>query len=832
MASTPKSEIVDVPNHAPMHVYHFDFLMQVTHLLSNPDLMNESLWGYNPQVDPMSQERVYSEMNTGDFWKLGEEYVANRQSRLDPQTQDGLPHRLCPVTLFVDKTNVDRIGRLCVEPVLCSIGNICGAKRSAASSWFILGLIPPNPKSSKEREADRKAVQTQHLQAKYYQACIKSILQELLAADRNERGHKMWVPGQGFMWVHFKLSLIIGDMEGHDKICCHYCSYSSNIQRLSRDCNIPQSLGDDPNYVCQFVSVEDIKREVNVCIPILETRTRGTVTDARKRLASISQLPVWSAFFDFDFCDCPHGIFGSCPFERLHAWQTGIMKDAMKNLFLMSELPTNFVDWYNDEDASADDRPKITVTDSQLYINASKFEAIFRCLTMYSRRQSDREVPRTPFRNGVTDLTRLNGQEYPGLVMLTLVALKVLLHEKVPPNLHANIVRVFWWMLVLNEMMNLKESTTSNLTIMHNRITQFLQLYKDVFGATAAAQSVTGLRKVKFHAPKHAAFYVKRYGSSDNFFGGNLESALKSTVKAPTKQTSRRHDHLSKELACRQQERFVCMESRIHNKESKEAFQAEADEKRKSSNKRSRRIDNDTTSTDTERPTGWELHRPVFSLTWDDGTQEWSTHLGGHTHMDSIVYPNFVSECETDVFEDGEDEYVFALADHVTDKGFRRIDYSCGAYIPSTRGIQRDIFRCHPSFHSYPYLKRPWHDWAMVKWLYQDEAAGTEEYVHVAARILLFARLSDNCDEFKRPKIVAVIHSLSQYHPPQDPLLFFAKGDTLCDGVIDVVEATCIEGTAFVLPCIEDSGDEFPFDQATAKYFLVFPPRSEWINIW
>jgi hypothetical protein len=68
---------------------------------------------------------------------------------------------------------------------------------------------------------------------------------------------------------------------------------------------------------------------------------------------------------------------------------------------------------------------------------------------------------------------------------------------------------MFWWMLVLNKMMNLKEATTSNLTVMHNRITEFLQLYKDVFGATAAAQSITGLRKVKFHAPKHAAFYVK-----------------------------------------------------------------------------------------------------------------------------------------------------------------------------------------------------------------------------------------------------------------------------------------------------------------------------------
>jgi len=401
----PTSEIVRVPDHAPMHVYRFDFLKQVTRLLSSHDLMESSLWGYNPQVHADTGERVYAEMNTGDYWKLGQDYIESRVSHLRLTERDELPHRLCPVIIFIDSTLVDRIGRLKVEPVLCSIGNISGSKRSAASSWFILGLIPPNPKSSKEVELDRKSVHTRHLQARYYQSCVKSIFKELLEIDKMESGHKMWVPSQGWMWVHFKLSLIIGDTEGHDKVCCHYCSYSSNIQRMSRDCNIPQSLGDNPNAQCEFIRMEDIKDEVRECTLILTERRRGQVGLAEKRLAKISQLPVWSTMFDFDFCGCPHGVFASCPFERLHAWQTGIMKDAMKNLFLMSDLPQNFLSWYNDRDATPSSRPNVNITDSQLFINKPKFEAVFRYLTMCSRRQSDREVPRTPFRNGVTDLT-------------------------------------------------------------------------------------------------------------------------------------------------------------------------------------------------------------------------------------------------------------------------------------------------------------------------------------------------------------------------------------------------------------------------------------------
>ena len=568
---------------------------------------------------------------------------------------------------------------------------------------------------------------------------------------------------------------------------------------------------------------------VSECIPLLNARVRGTVGEAQSRLSAISQLPVWSAFFDFDFCGCPHGIFGSCPFERLHAWQSGLMKNAMEKLFLLSDLPAIFMEWYDSEDASAISRPRVNITDSQLYINKAKFEAIFRYLTMYSRRQSDREVPRTPFRNGVTDLTRLNGQEYPGLVMLTIVALKALLHEKVPSDRHDDIIRLFWWMLVLNEMMNEKESTASTLLLLDQRIEEFLILYKKVFGPTSAAVSSTALRKVKFHAPKHAVFYMKRYGSSDNFFGGNLESALKSTVKAPTKQTSRRHDRLSKELACRQQDRFVCKESRRQNASSIDDFRTQALIARNSRKKRFRPMDQDCFSEATEKPTGWELHKPVFYLT-RKGEDNWSTHIGSFTHYDLVVYPDFVSDRNTDLFDDGEDQYVIKLAQYSRKEGFQRIDCSCGAFIPSSRGDERDVLRCHPSFHSYPYLKRPWHDWAMVKWLHSHDNG--EEEVYVAARILLFGRLSDNENDSIPPKIVAVIHSLIDFHTPQDSLLFFAKGDSLDEGGPDIVDATAIEETAFVLPCVKDQGDDFPTSHDTANYFIVFPPRSEWKNIW
>jgi hypothetical protein len=153
-----------------------------------------------------------------------------------------------------------------------------------------------------------------------------------------------------------------------------------------------------------------------------------------------------------------------------------------------------------------------------------------------------------------------------------------------------------------------------------------------VFNFVALANSKVGLKKVKFHAPKHFVFYIKPYGSSENFFGGSLESALKSTVKEPTECISWRHDYLCKELANRQHNRFCIDQSRYNNRESMESFLSSTATK----NKRQKIDCNDTVSDlDTIMPNGWTMHNSVFFLT--KVGQEWSTHHGKHTFHNAIV---------------------------------------------------------------------------------------------------------------------------------------------------------------------------------------------------
>jgi hypothetical protein len=103
----PISEIVCVSGYQPMHVYCFNFIQQAHCLFSDIELMNGSLWQYEC-IRSASGERLYSELNTGDFWKLGVDYIDQHASL--PTADNVFPHLFCPIILFIDATLANRIG--------------------------------------------------------------------------------------------------------------------------------------------------------------------------------------------------------------------------------------------------------------------------------------------------------------------------------------------------------------------------------------------------------------------------------------------------------------------------------------------------------------------------------------------------------------------------------------------------------------------------------------------------------------------------------------------------------------------------------------------------
>ena len=243
----------------------------------------------------------------------------------------------------------------------------------------------------------------------------------------------------------------------------------------------------------------------------------------------------------------------------------------------------------------------------------------------------------------------------------------------------------------------------------------------------------------------HATFYLHLYGSSQNFFSRTLESALKSTVKVPTRITSHCQDHIWKEFAHQQHKWFICVKSCCERtRYDKLSFSSIGNSKipaiDENQNKQ-HHIDTENESIVTDKPKGRQLHTPVFYLMCK-GDEKWLTHIRKYTHRHSIVYPNFMVMKENLVFQK-EQEYVRKVAEHAHEHIFQQIDCSCDAMVPFSHGNEWDFFHCHPSFHLYSYLKRSWYDWAMVKWLVNnDDDDEMEKEVLVAAHIFLFAHLS------------------------------------------------------------------------------------------
>ena len=115
--------------------------------------------------------------------------------------------------------------------------------------------------------------------------------------------------------------------------------------------------------------------------------------------------------------------------EVLHAWYLGLMKLALVSLFFeMSTVSPALQKWYilrlkgKPGGALHKKRPLVEAKPAKGTLGAknsfpkAKIEARIRHLQALSTRQSDRSMPpKTPFKNGVTSMTRLNAQEQPGL---------------------------------------------------------------------------------------------------------------------------------------------------------------------------------------------------------------------------------------------------------------------------------------------------------------------------------------------------------------------------------------------------------------------------------
>lgn len=162
-----------------------------------------------------------------------------------------------------------------------------------------------------------------------------------------------------------------------------------------------------------------------------------------------------------------------------------------------------------------------------------------------------------------------------------------------------------------------------------------------------------------------------------------------------------------------------------------------------------------------------------------------------------------------------------------------RIDFSYAANCYLDAGFTEEkgkkgtheVFRCHPSYHSFPYKRRSWHDWAMIDWEdHPDDVPG---------RILLWATLRTENDE---PDLtVAAVRSLLDSSDLKQAEKTMAQQFTFgtysrIESTVRVIDASSIRSVAMVLPCADENG-RFPESVDDATHFVSIPSRHEWTEI-
>jgi len=61
------------------------------------------------------------------------------------------------------------------------------------------------------------------------------------------------------LWIRIgdHVAFIIGDSQSQDKMCGRYLAYA-NVPRMCCECDVTPDESDDPNHVCNFISMHDI----------------------------------------------------------------------------------------------------------------------------------------------------------------------------------------------------------------------------------------------------------------------------------------------------------------------------------------------------------------------------------------------------------------------------------------------------------------------------------------------------------------------------------------------------------------------------------------------
>lgn len=829
-------------------VHRCSFLKNIYHLLNNRYLMEDAQWTpiektfLNHQNN--TEEKVYTEVTSGHWYrrtynKMIAQYMTN---------DTPYPPMLVALVLGQDATLCDKLGRVSSEPILVSVANIAYNKRKRHDAWFCMGFIPSYPKTQLETQKDSNRVSTKELSNEFYHTSIGFILEELIRVQKNN-GIVMMVNVNGEVvkrTCYFEVAFSVGDASGNNKLCGHYVNFSGNILRKQRECNVSHMKCDNLECQCELnIGENNIKEKVVRAVTSIKSKI--DVTENRNYLKTLSQNVVIPAHFHLSYGENSGGIHTATPPGVLHVLcENGLFKYLLRNLFDSFEIPTRFNAYWRQVNNSITTYEDLiekyptgpTQSESLKHtFDSTEYERRIRVLVAAAKRQSDRSMIKcSTFRSGVTQLSRLSGQEYPGLVLLTILALDGLMtNNREEIKFH----KVLNDSLILYQLLMVTKITESEISVLKNKIKDYLRAYKSLVGPLQIMKSRVGLKISKFHCLLHMDYFIKEYGSPLNFFEGHLEEFLKHFVKKIYPRTTRKHSRYTYDLSLRLQEaQWLDL--------WEEDFKINSE-------------DTLSNSTVSEQPFLHQVNNYFYRDYYNNEnnsylcgskfkvvqTQEcpfWHTHINQnqkycnnacrekglyHPWCNTPFYNDLLCKLTNEIDNDAEQNKSLRT---------KSIIICSECKVPSNRHCNNayDIIRAHPNYRPGGNLNissdsnpSKWHDWVEVEY-----HSGT-----VCGRVLLWCWI-----QFTDKSIVdqsyAMIQTLSGKGKEVDYLTICQCYDQIVEGPhqFQFVPGTAIKSVAYVLPSININDKNrstysqyFDTDPNNNRYFMVIKPVELWM---
>ena len=492
-------------------VVHNSAQKAILSLLTDPRIKDEDYLFYNPD-DPFEQVPAdldyIGDVNTSDARLKTAQKLITKPNQL-----------LVEVILYCDAAATGQFAHLPITAVKFTLGIFNQQARDKGHFWRTLGYIP-KPMEAKSR-GKRILVESGHTEgtnhylqlvrnegqigtndvpkAQDYHTMLASILESLV--DLQDASFCFDFTYKGRTYKNTEIVLYVPffkvDTEEADKLCGKYLSRGKNVAQLCRYCTCPTAQCDDPLDNSPLKTEAKIQRLIE----------KGDL-DALK---AMSQHCIENACYDLRFgSHNAMGVHGACPMEMLHQLLLGLFKYIRDCFF---------------DQCGAE---------SKL---AKEVDALAREYGELLSRQSDRNMPKSKFNNGIRK-GKLMAKEYTGVLLCILAVLRSAKGRKLlstkkkkhfgDPDVYRD------WVMLLETCLQWEEwlkSPTLSRNSVHRAKKKFryiMFLFKKIGKRTKGMSFKT----TKFHGILHIAQDILNFGVPIVVDTGSNESHHKPTKNA------------------------------------------------------------------------------------------------------------------------------------------------------------------------------------------------------------------------------------------------------------------------------------------------------------